>query len=113
MNDQSGHPEEPRPSNRGDQAVIRFEATVHSGASGRQLEGVADLDLDRVPDPDGGIRVLVTAKDCVGLIESGYEVHLHAAVPVRPLSADWVQTDESVRDWLEERVQGIERAGGS
>ena len=49
------------------------------------LEHVADLDIDRLPDPEGGMRVLVDADDCRRLLEAGYEVHLLRALPVRPL----------------------------
>ncbi|MER5299858.1 MULTISPECIES: hypothetical protein [Streptomyces] len=91
----------------------RFDATVHPGAANRDLRGVADLDLDRIPDPEGAVRVLVTADECRRLLESGYEVHLHAPVPVRPLPAELVEQDEAVRRWLEERLEGIQRAGGA
>ncbi|WP_030680048.1 hypothetical protein [Streptomyces sp. NRRL B-1347] len=93
--------------------AVRFDATVHPGAANRDLRGVADLDLDRIPDPEGAVRVLVTADDCRRLLESGYEVHLHAPVPVRPLPGELVEQDEAVRAWLEERLQGSRRAGGA
>jgi len=93
------------PANRG----VRFEATVHPGDRARDLAGVADLDLDRVPDPEGRLRVLVTAPDCVRLLQHGYEVHLVRALPVRPLDPELIDDDESVTRWLEDRVQGIER----
>lgn len=74
---------------------------------------VADFDLDRIPDPEGEVRVVITPDECQRLLESGYEVHLHASVPVRPLATGLVASDDSVTAWLEERVQGIERAGGA
>ncbi|WP_055523690.1 hypothetical protein [Streptomyces graminilatus] len=96
----------------GENPTVRFDATVHPGVTNRDLLGVADLDLDRIPDPEGDVRVVVTAEECRRLLESGYEVRLHAQVPVRPLPAELVEQDDSVRAWLEERVQGIERSGG-
>jgi hypothetical protein len=106
------------PSERGAQPsfespAIRFDATVHPGVTNHNLRAVADLDLDRMPDPEDEVRLLVTPEDCRRLLESGYEVHLRALVPVRPVPAELVETDESVMAWLEERVQGIERAGGA
>ncbi|WP_143052534.1 hypothetical protein [Streptomyces sp. cf386] len=92
---------------------MRFDATVQPGPTIRDLEGVADLDLDRIPDPEGEVRVLVTPDECRRLLESGYEVRLHAVVPVRPLPAELVARDDAVMAWLEEHVQGIERAGGA
>ncbi|MGW6906213.1 hypothetical protein [Streptomyces sp. NPDC054940] len=97
----------------GDEPAVRFDATVQAGPTIRDLEGVADLDLDRIPDPEGEVRVLVTPDECRRLLESGYEVRLHAVVPVRPLPAELVAQDDSVMAWLEEHVQGIERAGGA
>ena len=96
----------------GENPTVRFDATVHPGVTNRDLLGVADLDLDRIPDPEGDVRVVVTADECRRLLESGYEVRLHAQVPVRPLPAELVEQDDSVRAWLEERVEGIGRSGG-
>ncbi|QEV59772.1 hypothetical protein CP982_14350 [Streptomyces spectabilis] len=85
---------------------MRFDATVHPGAANRDLRGVADLDLDRIPGPEGAVRVLVSADDCRRLLESGYEVRLRALVPVRPLDSELVEGDDAVRAWLAERLQG-------
>ncbi|MFD9882921.1 hypothetical protein ACFWZT_15880 [Streptomyces alboflavus] len=114
MSEPSGHAQ--RPPSRGtggENPAVRFDATVHPGAASRDLRGVADLDLDRLPDPEGAVRVLVTADECRRLLERGYEVRLHAPVPVRPLPAELVAQDDAVRAWLEERLQGIRRAGGA
>jgi hypothetical protein len=102
-------PSEPSPQRR----TIRFEATVHPGEPGVSLERVADLDLDRVPDPEGGVRVLVTAEDLAQLLERGYEVRLVRAHDVRPLDPRSVIDDDSARAWLEEQTSGIERHRGS
>ena len=53
---------------------LRFEATIHPGDADVALESVADLDLDRVPDPQRGVRVLVTTEDIVALRERGFAV---------------------------------------
>ena len=45
----------------------------------------AELDLDRLPDADGKVKLLLTADDARRLLEQGYEVHLTAAIPVAPL----------------------------
>lgn len=92
---------------------MRFDAKVHPGASARDLTGVADLDLDRVPDPEVGVRVLVTAGDCARLLQPGYEVHLLRVLPVRPLDPELIDDDQCVARWLEDRVQGIGRQEGS
>ena len=93
--------------------AMRFEATVHPGEKGPSLERVADLDLDRVPDPQGGVRVVVTAEDAAQLVARGYEVLLVRALPVQPLDPALVVEDEGARAWLEEQTRGIERQEGS
>lgn len=91
---------------------LRFEATIHPGDADVALESVADLDLDRVPDPQRGVRVLVTAEDVVALLERGFEVRLHRLARLEPLRPELrVQDDEAIA-WLEERVQGIRREEG-
>jgi len=109
MTEPSKEPAEPQPADHG----TRFEATVHPGEKDVSLARVADLGLDRVPDPDGGVRLLLTAQECAQLLERGYEVHLLRAVPVQPLSRELVEDDDGATRWLEGRVQGIERQEGS
>jgi hypothetical protein len=89
--------------------VLRFEATVHPGDADVPLGRVAELDLDRVPDPQGGVRVLVTTDEVVSLLERGYEVRLQRLAPVEPLSRELRVSDDVSIAWLEERVQGIPR----
>lgn len=89
----------------------RFEATVHPGAAEVALSLVADLDLDRVPDPRGDVRVVVTSDEVAELLARGFEVRLYRLVPVRPLDPDLVMRDEDAARWIEERVTGIPRAG--
>ena len=94
---------------------VRFEATVHPAAAdaAAEMSRVADLDLDRVPDPEGRIRVLVNAGDVARLLRQGFEVHLHREVPVRPLDARLVADDAEVRTWFDEQVSGAHEAGSS
>jgi hypothetical protein len=89
-----------------------FAGTVHPGDRARDVERVAELDLDRLPDPEGAVRVLLTPDDCVRLLEIGYEVHLQRSWPVQPLDSRLTTDDDADRAWLEERVMGIERAEG-
>jgi len=66
--------------------TVRFSATIHTRRKAEsQLDG--KLDIDRVPDPKGLVRALVTAADCVRLLNQGLEVHLHQAYPVQPLKS--------------------------
>ena len=92
---------------------LRFEATVHSGPTARTLARVADLDLDRVADPRGDLRVLVSAEELARLLDEGYEVHLYGAVRPAPLDPELVVGDDEAVRWLEEMVEGIPREEGS
>lgn len=91
-------------------SATRFEATVHVLTDDADLKRVADLDVDRVPDPEGGVRVLVDPDECARLIDGGFEVRLQRAVPVRPLDPSLVAGDDDVRAWFAERVR---EAGGA
>jgi len=101
------------PDRRERELKRRLEVTVDKGAGDRSLDDVADLDLDRIPDPAGGVRLLVSADEVADLVERGYEVHVTRVHPVRPLDAGLTVDDSAVTAWLEERVQGIERKEGS
>ena len=109
MNDKSKHGSEPRPR----RTRMRLEATVHPGEKRLGLEGVSDFDLDRIPDPEGGIRLLVTAEQAAQLVERGYEVRLVRAIPVRPLDPELVMDDDAARAWLDEQLGDIERQDGA
>lgn len=93
---------------------VRFEATVHSGdvpvRFAAMAAQVADLDLDRIPDPEGGVRLLVDADECMQLLERGFEVRLRRAVPVRPLDQSLVADDDAVRAWFDDRARGTGQA---
>jgi hypothetical protein len=89
---------------------VRFEATIHATrkASANRID---HLDIDRVPGPPGQVRALVTADECVQLLDQGFEVRLHHAHPVRPLDPALIETDESVRRRLEE-LRNLTRTTG-
>ena len=86
---------------------VLFEATIHSQRKDVNFDLINQLDIDRVPDPKGLVRALVTADDCVRLVDLGFEVRLHHAHPVRPLDPSLIETDESVRRWLNEKLRGL------
>ncbi len=101
-----------QPSTAADAVPERFEATVHPGdvrGAGEPLDRLADLDLDRVPDPEGGVRVLADLDTCVRLVREGFEVRLLRPLPLRPLGASMRAGDADVRAWLEDRLRGVPR----
>ena len=112
MNEPRPQPGDSGPHERRAARPVRFEATIHAGRKARRPGWADELGIDRVPDPQGRVRALVTADECVRLLEQGFEVRLHHAHPIRPLDPRLIETDEAVRRQLEERLQGIERAEG-
>jgi hypothetical protein len=113
MTDQRTNPESSR---RQPVYEVRFEATVYPGPKLRRtnwMDQLQRLDIDRIQDPKGQVRVLVTADDCVRLLEHGFEVRLQHAHPVRPLDRALIEGDESLRRWVEDQLRGIPRATGS
>ena len=83
--------------------TMRFDATIHAPDK-QKASRIDQLDIDRVPDPKGLIRALVTAADLARLLDQGFEVHLHHAHPVRPLDPKLIETDESVRLSLDKKL---------
>ena len=95
---------------RGREAV-RFEATVHPRpgavvAAAAVEQRVSDLDLDRVPDAAGDVRVLLTPDEVARLTAQGFEVRVQQALPVRPLDPGLVADDATVREWFNTTVRG-------
>lgn len=86
---------------------VLFEATIHPRRKDLNVDLIANLDIDRVPDPKGQLRALLTADDCVRLLDLGFEIRLEHAHPIRPLDRSLIETDESVRRWLEEKLRGL------
>lgn len=98
-----------RPTGRSGNPGMRFEVTIHPSKRIETLDAVQELDIDRVPDPEGGVRALVTMEEAARLAERGYEVRLLQPLPAKPLDPALVADDAEVRTWLERRVEGIER----
>jgi len=94
----------------GERGAVRVIATLYPREEGLDVRRVDDLDVDRVPDPEGIVRVLVDADECRRLVDSGFEVRLQRTVPIRPLATQMVADDEEARSWLESRVR---EAGGA
>lgn len=90
---------------------VRFEATIHAGRKA-SADRIDHLDIDRVPGPPGQVRALVTADECVQLLDQGFEVCLHHAHPVRPLDPALIETDESVLRRLDEELRDLARPTG-
>jgi hypothetical protein len=88
---------------------LRFEATIHPGRKARGADWVNYLEIDRIPDRKGEIRALITADECVRLLEQGFEIRLYHAHPVRPLDPALIETDESFRRWLYQELRSIKR----
>lgn len=99
----AGDTQQPAPAERSPQ---RFEATIHPGDAGdADLARVADFDLDRIPDPEGTVRVLIDQVAMEELVRQGYEVRLYRAVPVQPLDPQLIAQDDDVRAWFDERIR--------
>jgi hypothetical protein len=92
---------------------VRFDVTMPTKNRAAAIEMVTALDLDRLPDRDGDVHLLITLDEVGMLAESGYEVHLSAALHVAPLDPALVMDDKDSMAWLESQVEGIERQAGS
>jgi len=106
----------PESTNRQPARGVRFEATIYPGPKLRRtkwLEVLERLDIDRIQDTKGLIRALVTADDCVRLLDQGFEVRLQHAHPIRPIDRALIETDESVRRLIDDKLRGLPRATGS
>lgn len=55
---------------------VRFEATIHPRDPVTGSDWMDQLKVDRVPDPQGQLRALLTADDCVRILEQGFDIHL-------------------------------------
>jgi hypothetical protein len=88
--------------------TVRFDATIHAPHKA-DPNWVDQLNIDRVPGPKGLVGALVTAADCVRLLDLGFEVRLHHAHPVRPLNPALIETDESAQRWLDKELKKIKR----
>ena len=86
---------------------MRFEATIFPGRKAKTDNWADDLNVDRVPDAEGRIRALITVEDLVSLLDQGLEVRLFRAYPSEPLDPALIMTDESFKNWLEEKVTAL------
>lgn len=97
-----------QPASRGrrrkQRGSARFDATIHAGRGEKDLRRLDDMQLDRLPDRYGRVRVLVTAEECAQLLDLGYQVRLHGHQALEPLDPRLIATDESVQAWLDEIV---------
>lgn len=91
---------------------LRFEATLGPLPRGKAVLAAAELDLDRLPDVSGKVRLLISPADAQRLLDRGFEVRLIAAVPVKPLDPKLVMTDVLSKRLLESQVKGLPRKGG-
>lgn len=103
---------QPAPSRVTQATTVRFEATLGSTPHRKAVLAASELDLDRLPDAGGKVKLLLTADDARRLLEQGYEVHLTAAIPVAPLDQKRIMTDEQAKRWFEQQVKGIPKKGG-
>jgi hypothetical protein len=91
---------------------VRFEATLPATPRAKAAEAAALLDLDRLPDAEGKVRLLLTPDDTRRLLERGYEVQLSKAISLAPLDPKLILSDDQARRWLEQQVKGIPKKGG-
>ncbi len=92
---------------------LRFDVTMPTKDRAAAIEMVTALDLDRLPDRDGDVHLLITLDEAAMLVENGYEVHLSAALHAAPLDPSLVMDDKDSMAWLEAQVDGIPRQAGS
>ena len=101
-----------KPPNAQGPPTVRFEATLGATSHAKALAAAAALDLDRLPDADGKVKLLLTPDDARRLLEQGFEVHLTAAVPVAPLDPSLVMPDDEAKAWLDQQLKGLRKKGG-
>lgn len=97
-----------------DGAKVRYEVILRAGAGAGDridLRRVADMDLDRVPDPEGGVRLLVDMDEAARLVENGFEVTIVQAAPTGPLDPSLIMDDAAAAAWLDDRLGGLEQKG--
>jgi hypothetical protein len=100
-------------SKENDRRPYRFTAVVTKPARREAMRVVSELGLDRLPDRDRKLHLLITADDARRLLERGVQVELLSVNPVAPLDPSLILTDEAARADLERRLKGVPRAGGA
>ena len=89
---------------------VRFSATIHAPASASP-NWMDQVQVDRVPDPQGQVRALLTEADLVRLLDQGYEIRLYQAYPVQPLDPKLIESEDSFQRWLDQQIRKIKRPG--
>lgn len=89
---------------------VRFSATIHAPANANP-NWMDQVQVDRVPDPQGQVRALLTEADLVRLLDQGYEIRLYQAYPVQPLDPKLIESEDSFQRWLDQRIRKIKRPG--
>lgn len=95
-----------------DRRMPRFEAMLVSTAREKAIGLASDLDLDRLPDADGKVRLLLTPADAQRVLERGYRLQLLAAVPSGPLDSKLVMDDTDAQRALEAQLDRLPRRRG-
>jgi hypothetical protein len=104
-------PKTERPSDK--PSAWRFEATLGPAPRAKALKVASSLALDRLPDVDGKVRLLITPDDARRLLEQGFEVHLMSAVPVVPLDPSLILSDKAAQDWLDKQLEDVAPKGAN
>jgi len=103
-------PRQPESNNR---PSYRFAAIVTQPGRREAMRVISELGLDRLPDREGKLHLLIAPDDARRLLEHGARVELLSVTPVAPLSPALILTDEAAGADLERRVKGVPRAGGA
>ncbi len=90
---------------------MRLEVTVHPGAEQKSLDAVYDLDLDRIPDAKGELRILVTEEQLEELVARGYEVRQLKSYPVQSLDKSLIMDDETAVGAVEQQLKSLRQKG--
>jgi len=91
---------------------MRFQATIYPGRNAKTKNWADDLDVDRVPDAEGGVRALITVEDLVRLLKRGLEVRLYRAHAYEPLDPGLIATDKEFKSWLDEGISILKAKPG-
>jgi hypothetical protein len=94
-------------------SAFRFVAALPEESRSKALSAAAELALDRLPDAQGKLQLLISADDARRLLERGIQVHLQAVLPVTPLDQKLVFSDKAASTLLERRVKSVARKAGA
>src|SRR4029077_903782 len=105
--------QKPTQSDPNNRQPCRFTAVVTHPPRREAMRLISELGLDRLPDRNGKIHLLISADDARRLLERGLRVELISVSPVGPLSRSSILTDEAARADLERRLKDVPRPGGA